>query len=79
LNSASNKPGFITLDREKLRVLAKPSHNSCLGTGVTGVVRGTNIHRICACVWRELRRRGIKEEDFDRHIAKDPPAVISKE
>ena len=68
------KEGMFELDMEKVRALAKPSHNSCLGTGVTGVVRGTNIHRICACVYRALRRRGVEQGTEWRHIQKAPLA-----
>jgi hypothetical protein len=69
------KDGMVEIDLEKIRALAKPSHNTCLGTGITGVVRGTNIHRICPCVWRALRRRGVVNAEEWRYIRKDPPAT----
>jgi len=68
------KDGMFEIDLEKVRALAKPSHNSCRGTGVTGVVRGTNIHRICACVYRSLRRRSVANAEAWQFIQKDPPA-----
>ncbi len=69
------KEKFFEVDLQKLRVLAKPSHNTCRGTGVAGVVRGTNIHHICPCVWRALRRRGVADQDMEKHIEKNPPSV----
>jgi len=71
--------GMVEIDLEKIRALAKPSHNSCRGNGVTGVVRGTNIHRICACVWRALRRRGVANAENWRYIRKDPPSTRTSE
>lgn len=67
--------GMVEIDPEKIRALAKPSHNACLGTGITGVVRGTNIHRICPCVWRALRRKGVGNAEEWRYIRKDNPSA----
>jgi hypothetical protein len=47
------------LDPSKVRELAKPSHASCHGRGITGYTGGGRSAIVCRCVWRALKAKGV--------------------
>jgi hypothetical protein len=51
------------LDTSRVRELAKPSHGSCHGEGISGYTRGGASAIVCRCVWRALEKRGVNVKD----------------
>jgi hypothetical protein len=51
------------LDPFKVRALAKPSHGSCHGNGISGYTGGGAAAIICRCVWRALKAKGVEPRD----------------
>jgi hypothetical protein len=47
------------LDASKVRELAKPSHASCHGNGISGYTGGGSKAIVCRCVWRALEAKGV--------------------